>query len=619
MVLKYKLSNGETTTSKHLKWLLLNWCGTSGNNSYDSQRRHTLLLLLLRMGIAGTIHLFRRVGHSLPAIHIGTQPLPVYQSPFCDMCSRRRIIPGDGPLPCKTLFIGEGPGWEENKWLRPFCGKSGRELDGQYLLMAGISRTEVRVENALQCHVEDPDQDLVDCCAQKFLPGIIARAKPEVIVTLGAMALAQFGDYSLELEHGFPIHNVTYPLKWGETWTGTIFPCYHPAAGLHQSRFMTDIQEDFRNLWAFRHGKLQRPVDQFPNPDYRLLRTRDDFTRVIAEAQDRLGNGPQVWKCGIDTEYVKNKIFCWTFSLWPGSGYMVLADNHDLIRAWLNWLTYGAGPGLKRDLLFIFHNWLADAPKLAQIGMTDYKWKDTMVSSYHLGSTPQGLKVLCYRLLGMVMQDFDDLVYPFARADMEKWLVEVASNPIQEYIESLPWKQVTRSCSGGGEEDPNYPAINPVVKTLKKKQTLTRSYPKHTSCPAYFESPDVTPCIICGKPKESGVMDRDKGGRTYLWDVASRIYADMTGLNPKVTPAKVNPFKRWDAWQMREPEMAELITAAFGPVPRPTIDLAFQRDQEATIRYAARDADGTLRSEQVLRRLGKKVEKEIRKGEVYAA
>jgi len=114
-------------------------------------------------------------------------------------------------------------------------------------------------------------------------------------------------------------------------------------------------------------------------------------------------------------------------------------------------------------------------------------------------------------------------------------------------------------------------------------------------------------------------MDRDKGGRTYLWDVASRIYADMTGLNPKVALAKVNPFKRWDAWQLREPEMAELITAAFGPVPKPTIDLAFQRDPKATIYYSCRDADGTRRVEPVLHRLGKKIEKEVRKGEVYAA
>lgn len=539
--------------------------------------------------------------------------MSLYQSPFCDMCTRRRIIPGTGPLPCKWLFLGEGGGWEENKYLQPFVGKSGRELNGLYFPMSGLSRPEVRIENAMQCFHEDPDQEHVDCCSQKFLQDIIANCRPEVIVTLGAMSLAQFGDWSLELEHGFPIYDVSYQLKWGETWTGTVFPCYHPAAGLHQSRFMTEIQEDFRNLWAFRHGKLRLPVDQFPNPTYQLVETRDHMRAILHPIRQQLRYQSYVWKFGIDTEYIGKRIFCWTFSPTPGTGYMVLADNQPVREEFLLFVEE-----FRALLLWIFQNWLADAPMLAQIGMTDYKWKDTMVNSYHLGSTPQGLKQMCYRLLGMVMQDFDDLVYPFAREEAIKWLVNVASNPDEDYISSLPWKAKSGSCSGGGDEVPGYPALDPTIKTYKKKPP-ERKYKKHLSCPAYFDEPGTLPCIICGKPKESGSMDRDKGGRQFMWDVANQIYLDMSGLNPKKNPSSINPFKRWAGWKEREPDLVAMTESRFGPIPKPTIDLAFRRDPQATIWYACRDADGTLRLEPNLNMMGKRVEKEIRKGETYAA
>lgn len=522
--------------------------------------------------------------------------MPVLEFPYCSMCRRRRIIPGVGPLPNRWLFLGEGGGWEESKYLEPFVGKSGRELNGQYLPISGLSRYDIRIENAMQCFHEDPEQELVDCCAQKFLPDIIDRCKPEVIVTLGAMALAQFGDYSLELEHGFPIHGVRY----GD-WTGTLFPCYHPAAGLHQSRFMIDIQDDFRNLWAFRHGRLIKPVDQHPKPDYRLLRTRDDFRQIIRQATDVLGPLTYTWKAGTDTEYIGRWVWCQTISFLPGTGYMLMADNQDVVDEFITWAR-------QNNVLWIFHNWLADSDKVRQMGMTwDYRWKDTMVGSYHLGNTPQGLKVLCYRLCGMLMQDYDDLVYPYARADATRWLLEVATNPVESFIEQLPWKQKTASCSGGGKVVDGFPAAmgNGGLPGLNIQPSR---YSKHTSCPTYFEEPGTLPCLICGKPKSSGKMERDKGGKQFIWDVAAKIMNDM-GEKPKT-----NPFKRWDAWRNRLPDEMEMVEHLYDPMPKPTIDRAYAADPEGTIWYACRDADGTLRSEPELNRRGKRIEREVRKG-----
>lgn len=495
--------------------------------------------------------------------------------PYCATCVRRRIVPGVGRLPNRWLFLGEGPGWEEHKYLEPFVGKSGRELNFQYLPMSGIGRQEIRIDNVMKCmpRGERPDPDEIECCSNKFLPGILRECQPEVIVTMGAFALSCFGDYSLELEHGYPIYNASY----GDIWQGTLFPCYHPAAGLHTSSYMIQIQEDFYNLGLFRHGKLVKPVDEFPNPDYRVLSTPDDVRSVIRVAQDKLGPNTHLWKVGTDTEYIGQTAFCQTFSFLPGTGYLMLADNPDVWRTFSTWARTA-------DPFFLFHNWFADCDKVRQMGMDfPYRWKDTMNDSYHLGTTPQALKELCYRLCGMLMQDYEDLVYPIARPDMEKWLL-TASSELQSFIDDLPWKTKLASCSGGG-----------------------KGHKKHESLKLPFDTPGTKPCPACGKLKTSGKMEKDKGGRTFPWNRAGKILSD-TLTNPAT-----NPFKRW--LNVNDTDRLYL-EQTHGQPPRPTIDRAFRHDPEATTRYACRDSDGTLRIEPKLVLRGKQMERRVRKGEL---
>ena len=64
----------------------------------------------------------------------------------------------------------------------------------------------------------------------------------------------------------------------------------------------------------------------------------------------------------------------------------------------------------------LFHNWLFDSQVVEKMGLVfpHKRIVDTMVRAYHLGNLPQGLKALAYRLLGMQMQDFDDLVTPYS-------------------------------------------------------------------------------------------------------------------------------------------------------------------------------------------------------------
>ena len=74
----------------------------------------------------------------------------------------------------------------------------------------------------------------------------------------------------------------------------------------------------------------------------------------------------------------------------------------------------------------LFHNYLFDSQVVEKMGLVfpHKRIVDTMVRAYHLGNLPQGLKALAYRLLGMQMQDFDDLTLPYSTPIMLKYLRE---------------------------------------------------------------------------------------------------------------------------------------------------------------------------------------------------
>ena len=489
--------------------------------------------------------------------------------PYCTHCTRFRPVPGVGPSDARLIFLAEHPGWEEHKRLVPMIGKQSRDFNGQYLPLAGISRDDVFIDNAMCC-MPSGDADKVPLshihdCAAKHLPRTLRDIQPDAVVAMGAKSLSVFGPYSLEMEHGLPLPHQEYG-----GWTGTVFPTYHPAAGSRDARYMIELQTDFRNLWLWRKGRLTRPVDQHPSPDYRELLTPDDLVGVLraAGAWDRTP-GAEV---AIDTETDSGRIWCLTFSLLPGTGYMISADNPILLRAFAAWLT------ADRPMVLTW-NWLFDGPILRQAGITGYRFTDLMIRAYHMGNVPQALKVAAYRHLGMTMQDYDDLVNPYSRQAMLAWLTDASTCVVEEHVASLPWKQKVKKCSGG------------------------KLYGgKHLSCPVYFDSPDVTHCVICGKPLDPGPMERDKGGKRFPWDRATGILTDC------LDNASTDPYARWQAIP---PADRAMIESRIGPPPVPSINLVPRR---LATHYACRDADATLRMSHIWRTLASKLGHTVRRG-----
>ena len=109
----------------------------------------------------------------------------------CERCpalveSRSRIVDGVGPTDADLLFVGEGPGANEDEQGEPFVGRSGDVLDDA-LRDAGLARADVRITNCVRCRPPDNRDprsgELANC--RGHLETEISRLDPELIVTLG--------------------------------------------------------------------------------------------------------------------------------------------------------------------------------------------------------------------------------------------------------------------------------------------------------------------------------------------------------------------------------------------------------------------------------------------------
>lgn len=314
------------------------------------------------------------------------------------------MIPPDIPDGADVLFVGEDPGREEDGRGRCFIGKTGREYNERYLPLAGLSRSEVGTTNTVKCylHGRDPDPELVRSCSHHHLKRELEIVKPRLVVPMGATACSIFTDMdsdagiNLEMQYAKLLYCTGLEGFW------SVFPMYHPALGLHDTGRMLQIEECFRRLKELLAGRLVSEWDPYEdNEDYRWLRSVCDLDVI----DDHSLTAPMA----IDTETVDGKMWCLTFSLMPGTGYLIRSNDRTMISEFKDRLNARKG-------MILFHNWLYDVPVLADAGIyvPPKKTDDTMMRAYHLGNMPQALKILAYRLCGMHMQEYEDLVMPYA-------------------------------------------------------------------------------------------------------------------------------------------------------------------------------------------------------------
>jgi DNA polymerase len=151
-------------------------------------------------------------------------------------------VPGEGNPKAEIMFIGEAPGFHEDRQGRPFVGAAGQLLE-QLLASIGLRRQDVYIANVIKCRPpdnRDPLPEEIAAC-DPYLEQQIRIIRPRIIVTLGRFSMSKFfpGERISRI-HGQPRrkHGIVY------------FPMFHPAAALHQSSLRSFLEEDIKKLPA---------------------------------------------------------------------------------------------------------------------------------------------------------------------------------------------------------------------------------------------------------------------------------------------------------------------------------------------------------------------------------
>ena len=153
---------------------------------------------------------------------------------------RTNAVPGEGPDAAELLFIGEGPGFHEDRQGRPFVGPAGNFLE-DLLQSIGMTRDQVFIANMVKCRPpdnRDPVPSEIAACS-KYLDRQIELLDPLLIVTLGRFSTARFIP-------GQSISRVRGRLR--RVNGRHIFPVMHPAAGLRRQEMRAAIEEDFAKI-----------------------------------------------------------------------------------------------------------------------------------------------------------------------------------------------------------------------------------------------------------------------------------------------------------------------------------------------------------------------------------
>lgn len=165
----------------------------------------------------------------------------------CEACplgtTRNKFVFGEGPSDADLMFIGEGPGRDEDLSGRPFVGRAGQLLD-KIIVAMGFRRDQVFIANVVKCRPpgnRTPLPDEMAACSP-ILKKQVEAVNPKMIVVLGSTALKYFagGNASIMRMRG----------SFMEWESRRIMPTFHPAYILRNPRAKREVWEDMKKVMA---------------------------------------------------------------------------------------------------------------------------------------------------------------------------------------------------------------------------------------------------------------------------------------------------------------------------------------------------------------------------------
>jgi uracil-DNA glycosylase family 4 len=184
----------------------------------------------------------------------------------CTRCAlaatRTQVVFGSGSPTAELMFIGEAPGFHEDKQGVPFVGAAGKLL-GKLLEGIGLTREDVYVANVVKCRPpgnRDPQPEEIESC-EPHLWKQIELIQPALIATLG--------NFATKLLSGKPngitqVHGREQQVVLGGSPV-TLYPIFHPAAALYTPRMLQVLEEDFARIPGLL-GRIVAPPAAVPVP-----------------------------------------------------------------------------------------------------------------------------------------------------------------------------------------------------------------------------------------------------------------------------------------------------------------------------------------------------------------
>ena len=203
---------------------------------------------------------------AVPVEHV--DPLASFAASLagCTRCrlaqGRTQVVFGSGNPRADLMFVGEAPGFHEDKQGVPFVGQAGKLLEG-LLNGVGLRREDVYIANVLKCRPpgnRDPQPDEIEAC-EGHLFRQIALIEPKVVATLG--------NFATKLLSGKPtgitrVHGAEQEATLGGR-SVLLYPLYHPAAALYTPAMLKVLEVDFARLPELLGRAVEKP-EPVPEP-----------------------------------------------------------------------------------------------------------------------------------------------------------------------------------------------------------------------------------------------------------------------------------------------------------------------------------------------------------------
>jgi uracil-DNA glycosylase family 4 len=346
-------------------------------------------------------------------------------------------VKGRGNPNSRVLFLGEGPGEQEDLRGIAFIGAAGRVLNATCAEF-GIDLASYWVDNLVKYRVPgnaDPsDADIARDAWELEL--FFMENSPTVVVTLGKVATrwALGDDWDMDECHGLAYRRTIFGVGV------VVMPAYHPAAGLHNPDALGMFRDDICKIAKALEGQT---------PDW----AEEDNTKP-GYFDKSFGSTMILPRAAVDTEGTAARPYCLSFSYGPGHGVVVKP---------------GAG-SIRVKGRITFHNALWDIGVLRSMDVEVDEFDDTMIMAYVLQDIPRGLKALARRFCGMRMVEYRELTFPYDRAQALAYIDRVRQ---YDWGKPEPVLDVNRI---GGSKVRQPKGLNSRVESIAKKALQEPTY-----------------------------------------------------------------------------------------------------------------------------------------------